>query len=973
MIVASVTAFVDCLSQHNLLKTTQLEEVTADLQRRFPEPRALAAELLQRGWLTPYQVNQLLQGKGQDLVLGSYVLLERLGEGGMGQVFKARHSKLDRLVALKLIRKDHLDNPEAVRRFQREIQAVAKVAHPNIVLAYDADQAGDVHFFVMEYIEGTDLAHLVLQSGPLAIPQACDYIRQAALGLQHACERGLVHRDIKPANLLLSKPGPLGTGLGQIKVSDLGLARWRRGPGDESSTKALTREGTVLGTLDYVAPEQAADSHAADIRADLYSLGCAFYFLLTGQVPFPGGQAIEKLYRHRFEEPVPVEQLQPEVPPAVTAIIRKLMAKQPENRYQTPAALAQELESLLQNSLSTELTLAPTEKSILTEVDRLAAAPPEQKMLHDFVLGNVAVVESQTAPQPHRQPARKGRFVAAAALGGFIVGGLLLYPWIGTQRPASSSATVAASTAKPTSPLASARIDTAPGGLTYAAKATREESILATLAANRLPTLEGKWRIIGPYDNTNKHAENKPFAPELAFNLDKSDTGKGGMTVAWKEYPAFQLGLVNYLGCESEGQPAPPSPSAAENACFYLHHTAEVAEAVMLPFAATCSGTYTIWLNGDLVLERKKSRWIFPQMDRGVLPLKSGKNQLLIKVCTGPRMPAEFYLLPLFPEKLQSAFGDKLKSEPERQVTSQRFVMNGHTTVVLAVALSPDGKLALSGGDDQVGRLWDLSTGQELRQLAGHKNPVAAVAFTADSSKAVTASGQYNPTDNLVRLWNVATGTEIRPASEGHQKLVTCLALTPDGKSVLSGSWDSTVRLWDLTSGKQQQLFQIKPNTFVTSLALSPDGNQVLIGCRETQAKNPTLRLWDVPTAREVGAWHAEGVLAVAFSADGRHVASASQDRTLRLWNLDNTKQEVRRFVGHTDVVRSLAISKDGNWLLSGSTDKTIRLWNVKTGKELRRFIGHTAAVRSVAFSADERSILSGSDDKTVRLWALSK
>ena len=187
----------------------------------FPAPRALAGELIRRGWLTPYQVNQLLQGRGRDLLLGSYVLLERLGEGGMGQVFKARNWKLGRVVALKLIRKERLDNPDAVRRFQREIRAAAQLDHPNIVRAFDADEVDGTHLLVMEYVEGTDLAKLVKKDGPLPVDKACDYCRQAALGLQHAYERGLVHRDIKPHNLLLT-PG------GVVKILDMGLARLDR-------------------------------------------------------------------------------------------------------------------------------------------------------------------------------------------------------------------------------------------------------------------------------------------------------------------------------------------------------------------------------------------------------------------------------------------------------------------------------------------------------------------------------------------------------------------------------------------------------------------------------------------------------------------------------------------------------------------------------------------------------------------------
>src|SRR5947209_4248859 len=200
MTLATTTSLVDALRQYRVLEPAQLQQLPA-----LQDPKALAGELIRRGWLSPYQANLLLQGKGQELLLGSYVLLERLGEGGMGQVFKARNWKLGKIVALKHIHKERLANPDAVKRFQREVRAAAQLSHPNVVMAYDADEVSGTHLLVMEYVEGSDLSHLVKEQGRLPVGQACDFIRQAALGLQHAFEKGLVHRDIKPANLLLAK------------------------------------------------------------------------------------------------------------------------------------------------------------------------------------------------------------------------------------------------------------------------------------------------------------------------------------------------------------------------------------------------------------------------------------------------------------------------------------------------------------------------------------------------------------------------------------------------------------------------------------------------------------------------------------------------------------------------------------------------------------------------------------------------
>jgi serine/threonine protein kinase len=279
-----------------------------------------------------------------------YRIFELLGTGGMGAVFKAQHQLMERVVALKVINRSLIDHPSAGERFRREVRAAARLCHPNIVTAYDAEQADDSHFLVMEYVEGTDLATLLAENGSLRIPQACDYARQAALGLQHAYERGMVHRDIKPHNLML-------TASGQIKILDFGLARFASETAPaaaltstetgersvEATGKALTQIGAVMGTPDYIAPEQATDAHGADIRADIYSLGCTLYELLTGRVLFPGGNALDKVTAHLERQPQPLAELRRDVSPELVRVLSRLIAKNPADRYQTPDEVAQAL------------------------------------------------------------------------------------------------------------------------------------------------------------------------------------------------------------------------------------------------------------------------------------------------------------------------------------------------------------------------------------------------------------------------------------------------------------------------------------------------------------------------------------------------------------------------------------------------------------------------------------------------------
>jgi serine/threonine protein kinase len=323
-------------------------------------------------------------------VLPDFEILGELGRGGMGIVYKARWRSANRVVALKVIRKDRLQHDEAVRRFRREAQAAARLHHPNIVQVFDSDHSGDTHYLAMELVDGETLERIVERDGPVPFAQACGWMRQAALGLQHAHEQALVHRDIKPANLMLTgsglAPGGLAPGHNspstkhqtlsttqQIKVLDMGVARLfqlagGQNPGESFST--LTQGGAVIGTADYIAPEQLEDPHRADIRADLYSLGCTFYFLLTGHVPFPGGSLISKLDKQRWQMPTPVDEVNVEIPAAVAGVVRKLLAKKPADRFQEPAELAHALEELARGGY----TGAGAPRTALREIRRLSGS-----------------------------------------------------------------------------------------------------------------------------------------------------------------------------------------------------------------------------------------------------------------------------------------------------------------------------------------------------------------------------------------------------------------------------------------------------------------------------------------------------------------------------------------------------------------------------------------------------------------------
>jgi serine/threonine protein kinase/Leucine-rich repeat (LRR) protein len=346
------------------------------------DAQELARQLVQSKHLTKFQAQEIYSGRAKSLILGNYTILDKIGAGGMGQVFKAEHRRMKRIVAVKMLPKAVTKDASAVARFQREVEAAARLRHSNIVAADDADEAGGVHFLVMEYVEGSDLSALVKKNGPFPAAKAVNYVLQAARGLEYAHKNHVVHRDIKPANLLLNSEGT-------VKILDMGLARIEAG-GDVAAQADLTGTGAVMGTVDYMAPEQALSTKHADARADIYSLGCTLYYLLTGKAAYEGETLMARMLAHR-ESPIP--SLGADVPEEVQAVFEKMVAKTVEDRYQTmsevvaalePCSSGQETPLSIQQPLDTDL-----DADVLT-------------FLRDIP---VHLATKPTSPKPVKQPA----------------------------------------------------------------------------------------------------------------------------------------------------------------------------------------------------------------------------------------------------------------------------------------------------------------------------------------------------------------------------------------------------------------------------------------------------------------------------------------------------------------------------------------------------------------------------------------
>ena len=323
--------FLELVKRSGLLTESQLERGIGHARQqnegKIPREIDQIVELfMEQGLLTRWQCDKLLEKKYKGFFLGKYKLLGHIGTGGMSSVYLAEHTLMRRPRAIKVLPKSRLEDPSYLERFYREAQATASLDHPNIVRAYDVDNHGDTHYLVMEYVQGKDLQSIIKTDGPLGFEDAARYIHQAAAGLLHAHQEGMIHRDVKPANLLVD---PTMT----VKILDLGLALMR----DDSELASLTQANkvSVLGTADYLAPEQALDSHAVDSRTDIYGLGCTFYYLLVGHAPFPEGTLAQRIAKHQSVLPEDIRVERPECPTSLAEICFRMIQKRPEQRYQS--------------------------------------------------------------------------------------------------------------------------------------------------------------------------------------------------------------------------------------------------------------------------------------------------------------------------------------------------------------------------------------------------------------------------------------------------------------------------------------------------------------------------------------------------------------------------------------------------------------------------------------------------------------
>ncbi|MFL5340681.1 MAG: WD40 repeat domain-containing serine/threonine protein kinase [Gemmataceae bacterium] len=733
MAPSSATELAETLLRTELLSRAPVVKVAELLAGLSDDPQELAYALVQRGWLSSYQAEQALEGKTEKLVMGGYQLLVPLGAGGMGQVFKARQTRLNRIVALKLIREDLLaSNPGAVRRFKREALAVAQLSHPNIVVIYDFDEADGTYFIVMEYVDGQDLGQLVEAGGVLPVPLACDYVRQAALGLQHAAEHGMVHRDIKPSNLLVARPDA------RVKILDLGLARVESSL--ETHGASLTREGAMMGTPDYVAPEQARDASSVDIRADLYSLGCTFFYLLTGRPPFPDGTMMERLLKHQFDVPPPVESLRGDVPPQVRAVVRKLLQKDPDQRFQQPAELAETLAGVLDISAVQGLSTPP----VMLNLPASAGDPA-------------------SAPLPRREPPA----TPPPARGAFT--GRLVSPPPADANPAVTMVTAVS--------LQQVHSDTEylPDGADvlqakkeWVLKGHNGSVLAVTFSA------DGQLLATGGLDHTIRLWTLGKPPRELAH------------------FPEPLLGDVQTLAFSPAGDQL-ASGSASLNARMFLWSKWRNRGNVPQPLDGSASYSDCMAFSPDgkeLVSATGATLFRWPIADG-----RAGKRSVV-------RNPSgdDIKVAVFSPDGERLVTGDargnvhfwKKGWLGDRPVTT---LVTGHGGIA-SLAFSADGMLLATGGVDHRIQIWDGAgasdqpKGELTKKLHG---VVKRMLFPLPDPDLLLSAG----TGGQVILWNLALG-QAQHEWKLDQKLIYGMAISNDGSFVATGASDGTVALFDL-------------------------------------------------------------------------------------------------------------------------------------------------------------------------------